>query len=163
VADDAGFDAFYQACYPRLLKQVALVTGDLATAEDVLQEAFARAGPRWQRLRAYDLPEAWVRRVAMNLAADWSRRMRRRAAALLRLGPAPSVPELSADTVDVIRAMQALPLGSRQVIVLHHLADLPVEEVGRRLGLPAGTVKARLARGRATLARRLGMELQPRT
>lgn len=65
-----GFDEFYQACYGRLLRQVALVTTDLADAEDVLQEAFARAAIRWRQLETYDAPEAWVLRVAMNLAVE---------------------------------------------------------------------------------------------
>jgi RNA polymerase sigma-70 factor, ECF subfamily len=97
----------------------------------------------------------------MNLAADTTRRLRRRAAAMLRLGPPPTQPELSADTVDLIRALRALPLGQRQAIVLHHLVGLPVEEIGRQLGVPSGTVKGRLARGRAALARRLGTDFYP--
>lgn len=156
-----GFEEFYQACYGRLLRQVALMTTDLADAEDVLQEAFARAALRWWQLETYDVPEAWVRRVAMNLAADHARRLRRRAAAMLRLGPPPAQPELSADTVDLIRALRALPLGQRQAIVLHHLVGLSVEEIGRQLGVPSGTVKGRLARGRAALARRLGTDFSP--
>jgi RNA polymerase sigma-70 factor (ECF subfamily) len=60
VGQARGFDEFYQACYGRLLRQVALVTTDLADAEDVLQEAFARAAIRWRQLETYDAPEAWV-------------------------------------------------------------------------------------------------------
>jgi RNA polymerase sigma-70 factor, ECF subfamily len=78
------FDGFYAASYRRLLKQLVAVTGDLAGAEDALQEAYARASVRWQRLVAYDSPEAWVRRVAMNLAVSAARRGRRRAGAVGR-------------------------------------------------------------------------------
>jgi RNA polymerase sigma-70 factor (ECF subfamily) len=161
VGQAREFEEFYQACYGRLLRHVALMTTDLADAEDVLQEAFARAAVRWWQLETYEVPEAWVRRVAMNLAADKARRLRRRAAAMLRLGPPPAQPELSADTVDLIRALRALPFGQRQAIVLHHLVGLPVEEIGRQLGVPSGTVKGRLARGRAALARRLGTDFSP--
>jgi RNA polymerase sigma-70 factor, ECF subfamily len=132
VGQARGFDEFYQACYGRLLRQVALVTTDLADAEDVLQEAFARAAVRWRQLETYDAPEAWVSRVAMNLAVDTTRRLRRRAAAMLRLA-----------------------------IVLHHLVGRSVDEIGRQLGVPSGTVKARLARGRTALARRLGNDFYP--
>jgi len=62
------FEDFYQANYPRLVGQLTVVTGSLEDAEDAVQEAFARASTRWARLRAYDVPEAWVRRVALNLA-----------------------------------------------------------------------------------------------
>jgi hypothetical protein len=61
VPGDDGFDAFYAACYGRLVGQLFAVTGDLHEAEDVVQEAFIRAVARWSRLRDYDVPEAWVR------------------------------------------------------------------------------------------------------
>ena len=72
-----GFAAFYASSYRRLLGQLFAVTGDLAEAENVLQEAYARAFARWSRVGAYDLPEAWVRRVAINLAAMADRSLRR--------------------------------------------------------------------------------------
>jgi RNA polymerase sigma-70 factor, ECF subfamily len=149
------FTEFYSASYVRLRKQLFAVTGDLAEAEDALQEAYARASLHWRRLRAYDAPEAWVRRVALRLAAMTARSLRRRAKALLRLGQPPELPDLTPDAVDLYRALGALPMGQRQVLVLHHLAGLPVAEVAVELGLPVGTVKARLSRGRSALARRL--------
>jgi len=145
-------DSFAAASYHRLLGQLFAVTGDLAEAENVLQEAYVRAFARWSQVRAYDRPEAWVRRVALNLAAMAARRLRRRAAALLRVGPPPAVPELSPEFLDLHNALRALPLGQRHVIVLHHLVGLPVEEVARELRVPTGTVKSRLARGRRALA-----------
>jgi RNA polymerase sigma-70 factor, ECF subfamily len=148
---DDSFAGFYTASYQRLLGQLFAVTGDLAEAENVLQEAYARAFVRWAQVHVYR-PEAWVRRVALNLAAMAARRLRRRAVALWRLGPPPVVPELSPELLDLHRALGTLPLGQRQVIVLHHLVGLPVEEVARELGVPAGTVKSRLARGRRALA-----------
>jgi RNA polymerase sigma-70 factor (sigma-E family) len=151
MADD-GFAAFYAGSYRRLLGQLFAVTGDLAEAENVLQEAYARAFARWSRVGDYDLPEAWVRRVAINLAAMAERSLRRRARALLRLGPPPVVPELGPEAVDLRDALRALPLGQRQAIVLHHLVGLPVEEVARELRVAPGTVKSRLARGRAAMA-----------
>ena len=151
MADD-GFAVFYASSYRRLLGQLFAVTGDLAEAENLLQEAYARAFARWSRVGDYDLPEAWVRRVAINLAAMADRSLRRRARALLRLGPPPVVPELSPEAIDLHDALRALPLGQRQVIVLHHLVGLPVEEIARELRLATGTVKSRLARGRAAMA-----------
>jgi Sigma-70 region 2 len=63
---DDSFAAFYTASYQRLLGQLFALTGDLAEAENLLQEAYARAFARWAQVRAYDYPEAWVRRVALN-------------------------------------------------------------------------------------------------
>jgi RNA polymerase sigma-70 factor, ECF subfamily len=153
-ANEEDFDGFYAAVFARLVGQLALVTGDLHEAEDVVQEALARAVPRWVQLRAYDVPEAWVRHVALNLAVSHQRQARRRLAALLRLGPPPAVPPVSADALALAEALRGLSMLHRQVLVLHHLLGLPVEEVARQLAIPVGTVKARLARGRRSRARR---------
>ena len=156
MADTEGFEEFYTATVERLLGQLFPVTGNLHEAEEVVQEAFARASTRWARLRDYDVPEAWVRRVAMNLAADRHRRHRRQVAALHRAGPPPSIPPVSVEALALVHALGTLPIQHRQAIVLHYLADLSVEEVAATLGTRAGTVKSWLARGRRTLAARLG-------
>src|SRR6266540_1797972 len=77
MAGDRDFEAFYAATYDRLVGQLLVVTGSLQEAEDLVQEAFVRACGRWPHLRDYDLPEAWVRRVALNLAASGLRRAAR--------------------------------------------------------------------------------------
>ena len=156
MADIEGFEEFYTATVGRLLGQLFPVTGDLHEAEEIVQEAFARASTRWSRLRNYDVPEAWVRRVAMNLAADRGRRLQRQTRALLRTGPSPAVPPASVEAMALVEALRTLPMHQRQAIVLHHLVDLPIEEVSATLGVPTGTVKSWLARGRRTLAARLG-------
>ena len=148
-----GFDEFYQGTFGRLVGQVYLVTGDLGDAEDAVQEAFARASARWSTVRAFNLPEQWVRRVAMNLALDGLRRGRRRLAAFARLAASTAEAPISVERIALAEALRTLPRGYRQVIVLHHLLDLPVEQVARELGIPVGTVKARLFRGRRALAR----------
>jgi RNA polymerase sigma-70 factor (ECF subfamily) len=156
VADTEGFDEFYSATVGRLLGQLFPVTGDLHEAEEIVQEAFARASVRWSRLRDYDAPEAWVRRVAMNLATDRGRRLQRQARALLRAGPPPAVPPASVEAMALADALRTLPMHQRQAIVLHHLVDLPLDEVAAILGTRTGTVKSWLARGRRALAARLG-------
>ena len=115
--------------------------GDLHEAEEVVQEAFARASVRWTRLRDYDVPEAWVRRVALNLAADRSRQLRRQGAGAAAPGPAAAVLAAPAEAVALLEALRTLPMRQRQVIVLHHLVDLPIEEVAATLGTRPGTVK----------------------
>ena len=104
MADIEEFEEFYLATVGRLLGQLFPVTGDLHEAEEVVQEAYARASTRWARLRDYDVPEAWVRRVAMNLAADRGRRLQRQARALLRAGPPPNVPPASTSEMRRCRA-----------------------------------------------------------
>jgi len=135
---------------------VAAVTGDRHQAEDIAQEAFARALLRWPRIARYDLPEAWVRRVALRLTVDASRRMRR----FLRLSARLAASErsqsrdpLAATALSV--ALMRLPLPQRQVLVLYYLADLPVDEIARDCGISVGTVRSRLATARHRLEREL--------
>lgn len=94
----------------------------------MVQEAFTRAAGRWPRLRDYDQPEMWVRRVAINLATDGRRRARRRLAMLAQLGAeaAAVVPPISVDGLAVAAALAGLPRRHRQVVVLYYLLDLPV-------------------------------------
>jgi RNA polymerase sigma-70 factor (ECF subfamily) len=155
---DTDFEAFYTATYDRLVGQLLLVVGSLEEAEDVVQEAFVRACGRWSHVRDYQVPEAWVRRVALNLASSGLRRARRRAALLVRLGPAADVPALSVDAVALTRTLRKLPRRGREALVLHHLAGLSVQEIAAELGIPEGTVTARLSRARARLARLLAAE-----
>ena len=153
--DRRDFEEFYQAAYARLVGQLFPVTGDLQQAEDVVQEAFVRALDHWPRVSAYELPEAWVRRVAINLALSEMRRLRRRAAALLRLGSARAEPQIPAHTAEMIDLLRQVPANQRAVVLLHDVLDLSVDQVAGQLGLPASTVRGRLARARATLARHL--------
>ena len=154
-----AFEDFYQANYPRIAAIITAILGSRAEAEDVTQEAFARALARWPAISGYDLPDAWVRRVALRLAIDSARRVRR--AARLAAKIAAESPRHESHPADPLPstwltgALLQVPLRQREVLVLHYLADLPVDVIARDRGLPAGTVKTRLAAGR----RRLELEL----
>jgi RNA polymerase sigma-70 factor (ECF subfamily) len=155
MAASASFEEFYTATVDRLHGHLFLVTGDLHATEEIVQEAFTRASMRWSHLRDYDRPEAWVRRVAMNLAADRARSLRRQARAIL-MAPPPVMPAVSVETLALVQALRTLPTRQRQAIVLHYLADLPIAEIAQALAVPSGTVKSLLARGRRALAAKLG-------
>ena len=151
---DHDFDDFYASSYGRVVVQLYAVTGNLPDAEDAVQEAFARAAVHWGRVGAYELPEAWVRRVALNVAFTGLRRARRAMELLTRAAPPPA-PPLPGATLELVEALGRLPLPFRQVLVLHYLADLPVERVAGELGIAVGTAKSRLARAMDALARQL--------
>jgi RNA polymerase sigma-70 factor (ECF subfamily) len=155
VTGDDGFDAYFVRNYGRLVAELHSIVGSLAEAEDAVQEAFARASVRWARLRDYDHPDAWVRRVALNLAASSLRRARRGLVAYRRVGVPPPAPAPGEDTVVLAQALGRLRRRHREVLVLHYLAELSVEEMARVLRIPAGTVKGRLFRARAALEREL--------
>lgn len=142
----------YQASYRRLVLQLVGTCGDLSTAEEVVQEAFVRAIARGAVFRRADNPEAWLRKVAVNLARSRWRRMKTFTGLMPRLAESTSSPGLSPDHVTLMAALARLPHTQREAITMHHLADLPVHEIAAALGVPPGTVKARLSRGRAALA-----------
>jgi RNA polymerase sigma-70 factor (ECF subfamily) len=158
TAVDAGFAEFYRGSYARIVTLVAVLLGDQDEAQDVAQDAFARALGRWPQLQRYDVPEAWVRKVAFRLAIDAGRRTRRQrllSARLARTGsgevPDTVPPADRLEHSDVAAALAGLPMAQREVVVLHYLADLPVEQIARDCGVPSGTVKSRLAAGRRRL------------
>ena len=150
----ADFDALYEARYGDVVAMVHALTGDLAEAQDLAQEAFCRAWQRWKSVSTYEEPLAWIRRVAANLAVSRWRRVRVVRAHLWR-ERAVDVPPLSPDHVALVTALRRLPADQRRALVLHHLIDLPVAEVAHEMGVAVGTVKSWLYRGRAALAAHL--------
>jgi RNA polymerase sigma-70 factor (ECF subfamily) len=142
----------YAAAYRRLVVQLFAICGDLPEAEDAVQEAFVTAVRKSHQLAAVSDPEAWVRKVAVNrLRGVWrhSAVVRRYQAAI----PGPqNEPEVMADHVALVTALAALDADQRLVVVLHHLADLGTAQIAAELGIPEGTVKSRLSRGRSRLA-----------
>jgi RNA polymerase sigma-70 factor (sigma-E family) len=154
------FAELYQGCYERLVLTAYAMTNDLGVAEEITQEAFALAYDRQNRVARTDSPEAWLRTVVVNLA----RRRFRRGATLARIlrrqqAEPPPPPDPPGEHLDLHAAIRGLGEEHRTVVVLHYLADLPVDEVAAVLGVPVGTVKSRLARARAALAERLRTEV----
>jgi len=154
-----SFTDLYVSSFARLVGQVAVVTADAGAAEEAVQEAFGRLWARWDTVATYDRPEAWVRRVAINIAISRWRRMRR----LMPLGRAARAAHED-DAVtrpDVQRALRSLPVRQRQALLLHHVVGLPVASVAAEMRVPEGTVKSWLARGRQSLQRMLDIEEAP--
>lgn len=155
------FDAFYAAAFPRLTGQLYAFTGDHGEAQDVVQEAFVRAWDRRREFLADGAPEAWVRTVAMRLAVSRWRRAKRWLELVRRTPPPEAAPGPDAEhthLIDLVAALRKLPEAQRMAVVLHHLCDLSIEQVASQTGAPLGTVKARLSRGRAALARELATD-----
>ncbi|MER7894316.1 SigE family RNA polymerase sigma factor [Micromonospora sp. NPDC094482] len=154
--ETAEFDAFYTVTAVRVVGQVFAVYGDLAEAQDVVQEAYAKAWQHWHKVSTYAAPEAWVRVVAWRLAANRWRSARRRVRAWVRHGEPPPTPGPGPDRVAIMGALRQLPVKQRQVVVLHYLYGYPVAEIADSTGMPVGSVKAYLHRARARLAVALG-------
>lgn len=150
--DSAEFDDFYAATFRRVAAQVYALTGDPDEAEECAQEAFARAWAHRHRLERSGFPEAWVHTTAYRLAVSrWRRTSRGRRTPDRALQPDAPVAAPGPEHVAVVAALRQLPAHQRDALVLHHVCDLPVSAVASALGVPEGTVKARLSRGRAAL------------
>jgi RNA polymerase sigma-70 factor (sigma-E family) len=150
AADD--LDALYAASYRRLVVQLYAICGDLADAEDAVQEAFITAIRKRRTLRTVHNPEAWIRTVALHrLHRGWRHAAVVRRHQMANRGPEPTV-EIGPEHVALVAALTRLDPGQREVVVLHHLADLSVADIAADLGVPVGTVKSRLSRGRAQLS-----------
>lgn len=126
--------------------------GNRAAAEDVAAEACARAYADWKRVADLSYREAWVLRVASNLAIDITRRKPRHA---------PVVDHAEMEDTVALRialgaALKKLPRRQREAVVLRHLAGMPEAEVADLLGISSGSVKTHLSRGLAALRARLG-------
>lgn len=151
--DEVEFDDFYASSYARVVGQVHAMIGSRDEAEECVQEAFVRAWAHRRSLERGGHPEAWVRTTAYRLAVSrWRRVVKGRRPADRALGAATTALPPSEAHVALVTALKQLPEAQRRALVLHHLADLPVHEVARETGVPEGTVKARLSRGRAALA-----------
>jgi RNA polymerase sigma-70 factor (ECF subfamily) len=149
---EADFADFYAATWPRTLACTYALTGDRGVAEELAQEAYVKVWSHWRKVSGYDQPAAWVRQVATRLAVSRWRRGKVAAAWLSRHARPQDAPPPDETTTALVQALQQIPEPQRRAIVLHHLADLPVEEVARVEHSPVGTIKARLSRGRTALA-----------
>jgi RNA polymerase sigma-70 factor (ECF subfamily) len=157
VTEERDLAEIFRSTHDRILVSAFALTGDLAEAQDVVQEAFVRAVVHKAKVLAADSPEAWLRRVTRNVAISRWRRVRHRAQLLDRSGLRPAaVPEPTPDRVAMLEAVKQLPRGQREAIALHYLADLSVEQIAQTLAVSTGTVKSRLSRGRTALAAVLG-------
>ena len=155
VGVEETFRRFYQEHVGAVLGLVVALQRDVSAAEDITQEAFARAWRRWDRIGRLDRPGAWVRRVALNLARSRYRRLRTEIAGLARLGrPEVTVTDVSNDPA-IWNEVRRLPRRQAEVIVLTYVDDLDSHDAAEVLGIDAATVRAHLTRARRTLEQRL--------
>jgi RNA polymerase sigma-70 factor (sigma-E family) len=161
-APSESFDAAVLSGYRSLARLAFLMSGDKETAEDIVAEAFARSWTPWQRGTVDELGP-YVRRTVVNLCLQGRRRrfLERRSMDRVRARP-PTMsdePERAvARLVDLRRALLALSVEHRAVVVLRFFADLSEQDTAETLGLPVGTVKSRTARALEALRPLMGGE-----
>ena len=166
VVDD-HYRAVYNLAYRMVRSEI--------DAADVTQDVFVRAWRALPKLRADAAIWSWLRRITANVCLDYIRRKRNTPPAQSLNQPSAASDDDSADGLEIADAaadpahvlaeeerrrmledaIHALAAPYRDAVLLHHVADLPVEEIASVVGVPAGTVKSRLCRARRMLRRRL--------
>lgn len=160
------FDRLYEATYPRILRTLATILGDVAAAEDCTQDAFVKAFRSWHTWKQDAPVEAWLHRIAINQAISWRRRERlREVGELLKRFGAPEqseTPDLALRS-DLLRELRAMPPKLAAALVLRHYHGYTNRDIAHALGIPERTVASRLIRARARLQERLSTEREWRT
>jgi RNA polymerase sigma-70 factor, ECF subfamily len=151
------FEEVYGAYVTSTLAVVLALRGPGADAEDVVQEAFARALARWEQVGMMARPDLWVQRVALNLATSRLRRRGAEARAVARLvGRRETATSAFALEQPFWDAVRRLPPKQARVVALRYAGDLPVADIAAIVESAEGTVKAQLHTARKRLAVLLG-------
>jgi RNA polymerase sigma-70 factor (ECF subfamily) len=153
---DRSFEAFFDAERTRLFGALAVMSGNRAEAEEVMQDAFLKVWERWERVSAMDSPEGFLYRTAFNTY----RTRRRRAAVAVRKAIHLLPQDDALDTVETrdeaMRLLRALTPREREAIVLTAYLGYSTEETGKLLGIKANTVRVLTMRARNTLRQTVG-------
>jgi RNA polymerase sigma-70 factor (sigma-E family) len=147
----------FRAHHLELVRLAVVMVGDLATAEDVVQDAFERLHSRWRGLRNPASGLAYARSSVLNGCRSVHRHAAVRRRHLTRLGRLPE-PGAAADRGLLAAALRRLPPRQRDVLVLRYYCDLDVAEIAATLRIGPGAVRSTMSRGLAALARVLEEE-----
>jgi RNA polymerase sigma-70 factor (ECF subfamily) len=161
--DQAAFAALYREHVGRVYALCLRLTADPARAEELTQDAFVRAWERLASFRGESAFSSWLYRLTVNVVWLDLRTTRRRVARVFSTGdpatlerPGESVGEGRGSgalglSLDLERAVAALPAGAREVFVLHDVEGYRHDEIAELTGIAVGTSKAQLFRARRLL------------
>ena len=157
---EADFERLYRNTYRRILGTLITMVRDRATAEDCAQETFERAYKNWKSWKPDAPVEAWLHRIAINVAISDRRHQRIRQAGeiirrLGRPGPGPD-PSGGAARSDLMAALKRLPPKQAAALGLRHYHGYTNREIASALGVPEQTVASRLGAARKHLQAVLG-------
>lgn len=155
------FDRLYKATYQRVFATLVIILRNPAAAEDATQEAYLRAFRGWNQWKQKAPAEAWIYRIALNVAFSHRRRERLHEVGevIRRLGHPGEHDPTDGSRPDLIRELRALPPKQAAVLVLRHLHGFSNREIGAAMGIPERTVASRLAAAKARLRSRIDFEL----
>jgi len=145
VERQEAFESFYRQERDGILRAVVYALSDPDLAVECIDEAMVRAYERWDDLDGGPNPAGWVFRVAVNVGHNRFRRRRlERTKPQFVAGP---VPDVDVPDPALHRALAALPVDQRAVVVMRFHLDWTMEQMAEALGVAVGTVKSRLHRG----------------
>lgn len=161
------FAEFYRSAADECLRAVLVSVGDLNTARELVDEAFARAWASWRTVSRHPAPKAWVVRTALNAGISQWRRRRREVSVAdpATVADLPAAGGASAGLADpkITAALMRLPARQRQVVALRLILDLDTARTAEVLGIAPGTVMAHLGRAMNALRQVFQPELQEET
>jgi RNA polymerase sigma factor (sigma-70 family) len=145
------FAEFFRAEYPGLVRALYLLTADLGEAEELAQEAMARAYERWHRVSLMESPGGYVYRAAVNLNRKRLRHLAVQARRLLALPRQPHSSSGPEERTELAAALAGLPVRLREAFMLIEWLGMTAEEAGRILGIAPASVRSRIHRARIIL------------
>lgn len=142
-----------------LTRLAVLLLGDLASAEDAVQEVFVKLWSRPELLKGVAAPSSYLRTAVVNRARSVQRRRKLEREHTVQetcdVEPAEVTALVPLEHREVLEAVKALPERQRDVLVLRYWADLTEAEIARTLGVTRGTVKSTASRGMRAVTARL--------
>jgi RNA polymerase sigma-70 factor (ECF subfamily) len=165
--DRAAFDSIMQAQEDRVFSVCLRILGDRDNALDATQETFLTVFRKASQFKGDSALGTWIYRIAVNTCYDQIRKSVRKPTESLtdHLEPYDASAEDAIDAAglrpEIERALAVLPVEFRAAVVLSDLEGMSLPEVAEALGIPVGTVKSRVFRGRRLLAERLGNQTAP--
>lgn len=158
AADPRAFEKLYRANVDRVYGLCLRMTGNVAEAEDCVQEAFIQAWNKLDKFRGDSAFGTWIHRVAVNVVLGRMRKSRReqdRIRAVSEVAPQRQTMADDGELRDLEQAINELPRGARHVFVLHAVYGYSHGETGDMLGIAEGTSKAQLNRARRLITQQL--------
>jgi RNA polymerase sigma-70 factor (ECF subfamily) len=161
AGDASAFEVIYRENSPRVFALcLRLSGGTTEEASELMQTVFIDAWRGLSSFRGDSALSSWLHRLTVNAMLESARSEKRRTARVLSMEDPDSIgaegirqtPDL---TVDLERAIAALPEGARMAFVLHEIEGFQHEEIAEQLGVTAGTIKAQLHRARKLLMKAL--------
>jgi RNA polymerase sigma-70 factor (ECF subfamily) len=167
TGDRQAFDSVMRAHEDRVFSVCLRILGNRDSALDATQDTFLTVFRKAAQFQGRSALGTWIYRIAVNTCYDQIRRAQRRPVEPLPDHIDPSDPtaeeriESAALRPEIEKALAALPLEFRNAVILSDMAGLSLPDVAEVLGIPVGTVKSRVFRGRRILAQRLGNQTTP--